>query len=61
LYSERESDIAAAADVEIGSTTIAANQTRKDVVRIETWRWLLALALVGLCLEWYLYNRRIGM
>ncbi len=60
LFSERESNIAVAADVEIGSVTVAANQTRKDIVRVETWRWLLALALIGLCVEWYLYNRRVA-
>ena len=61
LYSERESNIAIAPEVEIGSVAIAANQTRKDIVRVETWRWLLALALVGLCVEWYLYTRRIAV
>ncbi|MEO8268523.1 MAG: BatA and WFA domain-containing protein [Aureliella sp.] len=60
LYSERESNIAVAPDVEIGTVTVAANQTRKDIVRVETWRWLLALALMGLCVEWYLYNRRVA-
>ncbi|MEZ6150228.1 MAG: BatA and WFA domain-containing protein [Pirellulaceae bacterium] len=61
LFSERESNIAVAPDVEIGSVTVAANEARKDIVRVETWRWLLALALVGLCVEWYVYTRRIAV
>lgn len=31
-------------DVAIGAVTVAANQIQKDIVRIEFWRWLLAIA-----------------
>lgn len=61
LFSERESDIVPAAEVNIGASTIAASATQNDIVRIEYWRWLLALALVLLMIEWYLYNRRIAV
>jgi hypothetical protein len=27
--------------------------------RTELWRWLLCAVLGVLCLEWYIYNRRI--
>lgn len=61
LFSEQESNIAAAPEVLIGAQSIAANQSQKDIVRIEYWRWLLALALVVLSVEWYLYNRRVAV
>lgn len=61
LFSEQESDIATAAEVAIGASTVAANQAQKDVGRFELWRWLLALALIVLSVEWYLYNRRVAV
>ncbi len=60
LFSEQESDLAVAPEVEIGTVKIAGKAQQKDVVRVETWRWLLALALVVLSVEWYLYSRRIA-
>jgi hypothetical protein len=60
LFSERESNIAAAPEVRIGAQSVAANPDQKDIVRIEYWRWLLAIALVVLSVEWYLYNRRVA-
>ncbi len=61
LFSEQESNIATAPDVSIGAQQIVANPSQKDIVRVEYWRWLLALALVLLSLEWYLYNRRVAI
>jgi hypothetical protein len=61
LFSERESNIAAAPEVRIGAQSVAANFAQKDIVRIEYWRWLLVIALVVLSVEWYLYNRRVAI
>ena len=61
LFSEQESDIVPAAEVQIGAQSVTANTGQKDIVRIEYWRWLLALALVILTVEWYLYNRRVAV
>lgn len=61
LFSERESNIVPAAEVRIGAQNVAAVQEQRDVVRIEYWRWLLALALILLAVEWYLYSRRIAI
>lgn len=61
LFSERESDIVAATEVQIGAQNVAANTTRTNIVRVEYWRWILAAALVLLCIEWYLYNKRVAV
>ncbi|MEC8555855.1 MAG: BatA and WFA domain-containing protein [Planctomycetota bacterium] len=61
LFSDRESDIAPAEEVLIGAQNVGASSDQKDISRIEYWRWLLALALVLLAVEWYLYNRRISV
>lgn len=61
LFSERESNIVAAPEVQIGAQNVVAQSPQTDIVRVEFWRWLLALALLVLCLEWYLYNRRVAV
>jgi hypothetical protein len=61
LFSERESNIAAAPEVAIGAATVTANQNQQDIVRVELWRWLLAVALLVLSAEWYLYTRRVAV
>jgi hypothetical protein len=61
LFSEQESNIKSAAEVQIGSQSVAAQATQSEIVRVEYWRWLLGLALVILSVEWYLYNRRVAI
>ena len=61
LFSDRESDIAPAEEVLIGAQNVEASGEQKDISRIEYWRWFLALALLLLAVEWYLYNRRISV
>jgi hypothetical protein len=61
LFSEQESQISLSPDVQIGAETVAAEADRKDIARVEYWRWLLALALVVLSVEWFLYNRRVAL
>ncbi len=61
LFSEQESNLATAPEVSIGAVTVAANQVQKDIVRIEFWRWLLAVALIVLSVEWFLYTRRVAV
>lgn len=61
LFSERESDILPAAEVQIGAQNVAASTEQKEFIRVEYWRWLLALALVVLTVEWYLYNKRVAV
>ncbi len=61
LFSERESDIGIEDDVQIGAQVVEASKIDTEFVRIEYWRWLLALALVILFAEWIVYNRRIAV
>ncbi|MGN6547569.1 MAG: vWA domain-containing protein [Aureliella sp.] len=60
LFSERESSIAVPADIMLGEVEVKAAEAR-ETVRHEYWRWLLALALVVLVLEWILYTRRVAV
>ena len=61
LFSEQESNIKIAKEVQIGTQAVAAKATQTEIVRVEYWRWLLGLALVVLVVEWYLYNRRVAI
>lgn len=61
LFSARESNIGIEADVQIGAQVVAASQIGTEFVRVEYWRWLLAIALVILFAEWIVYNRRIAV
>jgi hypothetical protein len=61
LFSERESNIAATPDIRIGLQDVKPAEVQSDSIRAEYWRWLLALGLVVLLVEWYLYNRRVSV
>lgn len=61
LFSEQESDISPKPALQIGAETVQATVDQRDIVRIEYWRWLLALALIILSVEWFLYNRRVAV
>lgn len=61
LFSEQESNIKSASEVQIGSQAVVAQAKQSEIVRVEYWRWLLGLALVILSVEWYLYNRRVAL
>ncbi|MCR9292329.1 MAG: BatA and WFA domain-containing protein [bacterium] len=61
LFSDQESNLSAAAEVQIGAESVASRPNQQNVVRIEYWRWLLALAVMILSVEWYVYNRRIAV
>lgn len=61
LFSEQESNIHSAAEIQIGSQAVVAKSTQSEIVRVEYWRWLLGLALIVLSVEWYLYNRRVAI
>ena len=60
LFDPLESDIRGPKEnsLQIGQLTVPG-QAAYASVRRETWRWLLAAALVVLLLEWYIYNRRV--
>lgn len=60
LFSERESSIKPAADVRLGEERIEASG-QKEATRREYWRWMLAIALLVLTAEWFLYIRRIAV
>lgn len=61
LFSEQESDIIPKEQIGIGLETVKGQQQQQQIVRVEFWRWLLALALVVLMLEWFLYNKRVAI
>jgi hypothetical protein len=52
-----ESDIEPRAEIRIGADTIAAGRERLQPQEI--WKWVVALALALLLIEWYIYNRRV--
>lgn len=58
LFDSAESTIDPRRDVEIGQTAVEGESTWQGA-RHELWRPLLLGALGVLCLEWYIYNRRV--
>jgi hypothetical protein len=58
LFSQRESQIAPAKEIDFGVEKIAATPA-KSPSRLEFWRWLTAAALGLLTVEWIVYLRRI--
>ncbi len=60
LFDPLESDIRPPQEnsLQIGQLTVPAKSGYASARR-ETWKWLLAAALVVLLAEWYIYNRRV--
>ncbi len=58
LFDPPESDIAKTDDVQIGYVEVAGEASWEGA-RQELWKVLLMGALVVLCVEWYIYNRRV--
>jgi hypothetical protein len=44
--------------IQIGHETIEGT-SGYELVRRETWKWLLLAGLAVLLVEWYIYNRRV--
>ncbi|MBI2301838.1 MAG: VWA domain-containing protein [Armatimonadetes bacterium] len=57
LLSPEESDLTPRSELKVGRATIKA-PTERSQRNHELWRWLVALALVGLMGEWWLFHRR---
>ncbi len=58
LFDSGESDIASRDEVQIGYVEVEGEATWEGARR-ELWKALLLVALGVLCLEWYIYNRRV--
>ena len=59
LFDSAESNVAARADtIQIGYVDVQG-EAAWEPARQETWKLLLAAALVVLLVEWYIYNRRV--
>lgn len=58
LLDPNESDIAVRENLEIGLEEIAGVQGNEQV-RKDGWTWLVLLGLIVLCIEWYIYNKRV--
>ncbi|MBM4091874.1 MAG: VWA domain-containing protein [Planctomycetes bacterium] len=58
LFDERESKIPAHASLELGHEMVPG-KVHVLPARHELWKWILGAALAVLCLEWYVYNRRV--
>ena len=58
LFSMRESDIGVEKDLVFGAESITGAPT-KSPSRLEFWRWLTAMAIGLLTVEWLVYLRRI--
>lgn len=61
LFSDKESDIAAKPEIQIGSQAVRSENGQTRLARKEYWRWLLAAALIALSVEWYVYVKRIAV
>lgn len=57
LLDADESDLAPLTQVQIGSTTVAAGESRR--VPFELWQFVVVLALAVVLVEWWIYNRRV--
>jgi hypothetical protein len=60
LFDSAESDIPPRDQVQIGFEEISG-QANWEGGRIELWKLLLGAVLCVLCLEWYIYNRRVSV
>jgi hypothetical protein len=58
LFDSDETQIGARDDVQIGYVEVEGEATWEGARR-ELWKVLLLVALGVLCLEWYIYNRRV--
>jgi hypothetical protein len=58
LFDSAESDIDSRSEIQIGYSPIKGKASWEGA-RHELWKVLLLVALGVLCLEWYIYNRRI--
>lgn len=58
LFDSAESDIVPRDEVRLGFEEVTG-QANWEGGRTETWRWVLCAVLGVLCLEWYIYNRRV--
>jgi hypothetical protein len=58
LFDAAESNIGSRADIQIGYTDVKGKATWEGA-RSELWKIVLLVALFVLCLEWYIYNRRV--
>jgi hypothetical protein len=59
LLDARESDIEPRQRFKVGEDTVAAGSERARPH--DLWKWLVLAALGLLLLEWYVYNRRVGV
>lgn len=59
LFDRRESEIAAAPDIELGYEAVEA-ETGGVEKRREYWRWALVLMLGMIAAEWWVYSKRVG-
>ena len=60
LLDARESDLAPASRLDVGTSPVNADHT-SAVIRREVWPWFLAAALVCLMVEWIVYTRRMSL
>jgi hypothetical protein len=58
LFDSAESDLSVRDEIQLGFDDVAG-QANWEGGRTELWRWLLVSVLGVLCLEWYIYNRRV--
>ena len=59
LLDPQESDIEPRARFKVGADEVAADRERSQPR--DLWTWLVLAALVLLMVEWYVYNRRVGV
>ena len=59
LFSIAESDLRPRGELNIGHQEVAAHPSGGRIGRRETWKWLLLAGLGVLCLEWYIFHRRV--
>lgn len=59
LFQPLESNISPVPEIQIGHVGVKA-ESNWEVARREIWKGLILVGLVVLCVEWYIYNRRVS-
>jgi len=57
LLDSDESNLMPRDSIQIGQQSVVTGETRKQ--SRELWKWAVALGLIFLLLEWYIYNKRV--
>ena len=61
LLDEAESDVKPATQIVLSGLAVKAQTTPPRRANVELWPFLAVLALVLVCLEWFVYNSKVRL